>query len=140
MTQFDSTLRRVFVDTSAWLALESPSDGNHSRALQIQSALRSAGSFLFCTNYIVAETHGLVVSRAGRTRALSLLRDFDSGTVSVVRVEEEDEATARRIIDRYTDKDFSLVDATSFVVMEALDIRTAFAFDAHFSQYGFTML
>ncbi|RME55690.1 MAG: VapC toxin family PIN domain ribonuclease, partial [Caldilineae bacterium] len=34
----------------------------------------------------------------------------------------------------------SLVDCTSFVVMQQLGIDTAFAFDNHFKEQGFTLL
>jgi uncharacterized protein len=62
-----------------------------------------------------------------------------SSTV-VVRVRATDEASAKQILFRYDDKDFSFTDAISFVVMERLGIRTAFTFDRHFAQYGFTSL
>jgi len=35
---------------------------------------------------------------------------------------------------------YTLMDATSFVVMERLGITTAFAFDHHFRQYGFVIM
>jgi predicted nucleic acid-binding protein len=54
-------------------------------------------------------------------------------------VTEEDELRAKTILLRYADKDFSYVDATSFAVMERLGLQTAFAFDEHFMQYGFTV-
>ena len=41
---------------------------------------------------------------------------------------------------QYQDKDFPLVDAISFSVMERLGISVAFAFDQHFTQYGWTAL
>jgi len=36
----------------------------------------------------------------------------------------------------YADKRWSFTDCTSKVVMERLGIRTAFAFDHHFKQFG----
>ena len=41
---------------------------------------------------------------------------------------------------QYQDKDFPMVDAISFAVMERLGISVAFAFDQHFTQYGWTAL
>ncbi len=58
----------------------------------------------------------------------------------VERITPEDEEKAGEIIRRYTYKSFSYTDATSFVVMERLGIKEAFAFDPHFRQYGLKLL
>ena len=58
----------------------------------------------------------------------------------VERVSEEDELKAKAIIAGCTDKTFSFTDATSFAVMERLGIKTVFAFDPHFQQYGFQVI
>ena len=47
---------------------------------------------------------------------------------------------ARTILRQYSDKGFSLLDATSFAVMERLGIDTALSFDKHFAQYRWTVL
>src|SRR5690349_20496538 len=130
----------VFIDTSAILALASSSDGAHSRARTIELTLRRTRTQFICTNYIVAEPHRLAVGRVGRQKAFTLLQAFDTLPFSVIRASEEDEAAARAIIERYTDKAFSLVDAISFVVMDSLGIGSAFTFDDHFAQYGFATL
>jgi predicted nucleic acid-binding protein len=57
-----------------------------------------------------------------------------------VWVTPADVERAKAIIYQYDDRDFSLTDATSFAVMERLRIPTAFTFDRHFAQYGFTVL
>ena len=51
-----------------------------------------------------------------------------------------DEEKAKEIIRRYADKTFSYTDATSFAVMERLNVRSAFGFDPHFRQYGLVLL
>lgn len=58
----------------------------------------------------------------------------------LLRVTEADEERAVAIINQYDDKDFSYVDATSFVVMECLGIDEGFNFDRHFRQYGWCVL
>lgn len=131
---------RVFVDSSAIYATVGRRDPNHSRARILDQALRQSDVELITTNFIVAEAHALILGRMNRTIALETLRRIDQGGLSVIRIEEEDELAARLIVERYTDKNFSLVDAMSFVVMDALGLRTAFAFDVNFRQYGFATL
>jgi uncharacterized protein len=40
---------------------------------------------------------------------------------------------------RREDKDYSLTDCISFIVMQRFAITTAFAFDRHFAQAGFVI-
>jgi len=55
----------------------------------------------------------------------------------MIKVELQNLEQAREIIARFPDQDFSLVDATSFAVMEREGIGTAFAFDLDFQIYRF---
>ena len=55
-------------------------------------------------------------------------------------MQRADVARARAIIYRYSDKQFSLTDATSFVLMERHRIGTALTTDHNFVQYGFQLL
>ncbi len=89
------------------------------------------------TNFIVAESHALLLARIGADFARRWLA---TNVWTIDRVTEEDEGEARQIIQRYTDKTFSYADATSLAVMKRRAIKTAFAFDPHFRQYGFQLL
>ncbi len=80
------------------------------------------------------------MSRLGAAIGRRFLLDMQHGNTVVVRVRAADEERAREIVFRYGDKDFSLADAISFVVMERLHIHQAFTFDQHFAQYGFSAL
>jgi len=132
--------RRVFVDTSAYVALALSSETDHADAQAIAKQLMSERRPLFTTNFILAETHALFLARAGREVALRALDQIESSTTTVVRVSAADEQRARAVLRRYDDKHFSLTDATSFAVMERLRMREAFTFDRHFEQYGFIVL
>jgi predicted nucleic acid-binding protein len=128
---------RILADTSANYALLDRSDRNHARAVALARLMRRRHVTPLLTNFIVAETHGLMVSRLGA----GLARRWLFGNVwPIERVTTDDEARARDILRRYDDKSFSYVDATSFSVMERLGIRQAFAFDPHFEQYGLELL
>ena len=62
---------------------------------------------------------------------------MNSSSVSLLFLGEEAVHRAWRYFVRHEDKLYSLVDCTSFVVMEELGLREALAFDKHFAQAGF---
>ncbi len=128
---------RLFVDTSAYFALYSADDEFHARAVTVA---RAAHRRLFTTNYIVAETHALLLRRLGREVAAKFLAETEHSRTVYVRARLRDEQRAREIIFTHDDKDYTLTDATSFAVMERLRIGAAFTFDRHFAQYGFAVL
>ncbi|MCD6028248.1 MAG: PilT protein domain protein, partial [Thermomicrobiales bacterium] len=82
----------------------------------------------------------LALKRLGRAVATNFLQQIYVAETGIVRVRSADERRAREIITTQDDKDYTLTDATSFAVMERLRIGTAFTFDRHFVQYGFTVL
>jgi predicted nucleic acid-binding protein len=130
-------LERFFVDTSGVFSLLCRNDKNHSRA---EALLRHAGIEKWepvLTNFIVAETHALLLRRLGPEAARHWLLN---NAWPVERITEKDEKRARDIIANYVDKEFSYTDATSFAVMERLEIKKVFTFDRHFEQFGFIAL
>lgn len=131
---------RVLVDSSAYFAFADPRDGNYGKATAIATQLAKDQAHLFTTTFVVAETYSLLLSRLGRATAIRVLDQIDQGTTTVIRVSLRDERRGREILHHYDDKNFSLVDATSFAIMERLRITHVFAFDTHFEQFGFRIL
>lgn len=132
--------RRVFNDSSAYYALAAPDDDNHAAATVILNRLIAERRPSFTTNFVVAETHALVLNRRNRQLALRVLSQIDRSSTVIVRVSAADERRAREILAHYADKDFTLTDATSFAVMDRLRIPVAFTFDGDFAQYRFRLL
>jgi uncharacterized protein len=56
----------------------------------------------------------------------------DRGLIRIVGVAARDFQRGREIAREWADQAFSIVDCTSFALMERLDIRRAFALDRHF--------
>ncbi len=125
------------VDTSAVYALLDRSDNRHAEARSLLNHLRVVSAPILLTNFIVAECHALIARRLGPDLGRAWLRGL---VWPVERVTEEDENRAREIILTYEDKAFSYTDATTFALMERLNVRTVFAFDIHFAQFGFRLL
>jgi len=132
--------RRVLVDTSAYFALTDADDANHAAAFAIVTRLADERWRLFTTNFILAETHALLLARLDRGIALKVLQEINQSSTTIVRATRADERRALAILKQYQDKDFSYSDAVSFAIMERLRIPYSFAFDRHFAQYGFTIL
>jgi predicted nucleic acid-binding protein len=125
----------VFVDTSAFYALADASDRNHEQAKAAYGELTHAR--LLATDHILIECWFLIGSRLGRRAALRFWDGLRSGIVTMTEVTLHDLDRAREILERYSDQAFSLVDATSFAVMERVEVDSAFTFDSHFQVYRF---
>ena len=124
----------IFVDTSAWYALYSRRDANHSAAA---IAVRSFQDPLVTSDYVVDETLTLLRARGENARAIAFGRRMMAGrTVRVLRIEDQDFADAWNIFHGFQDKEWSFTDCTSRVVMQRLGIQYAFTFDDHFRQFG----
>ena len=130
---------RVFVDTSAFLAILNADDQNHDRAKRVWADLITRDALLICTNYVLVETFALVQHRLG----MQAVRVFQEDVLPVVNIEWVNEAhhgagvsailTAGR-------RQLSLVDCVSFEMMRQLGIDTAFVFDHHFEEQGFKII
>ncbi|MGD9637048.1 MAG: type II toxin-antitoxin system VapC family toxin [Pirellulales bacterium] len=124
----------IFVDTGAWFAVFSRRDVSHSAATTF---IRSIVEPLVTTDYVVDETLTLLRVRGERRRAIAFGdRVLNGGWAGIVRVDESDFAAAWTLFRSFQDKDWSFTDCTSRVVMERLNVQTAFAFDEHFRQFG----
>jgi len=129
---------RVFVDTSAFLALEDASDEHHQEAIRFRERELLAGSYeVVTTSYISDETLTLIRNRLGIQASIDFSRKIrKSRIVTIISVSREVEEKALDLFERYDDKNFSFTDCVSFVVMQDLGIQDAFTFDKHFAQMG----
>jgi uncharacterized protein len=125
--------RSVLWDSSAILALLDADDADHAQAVTVARQIASDRRPSFITNYIEAEAHALVLRKLGRAIARQWLL---TGGLPVVRATPGEEQTAKEILARRADKDWTLCDAISFAILDARRIARAFTFDRHFRQYG----
>jgi uncharacterized protein len=131
----------VFVDTSAWYAVQVVDDRWHEAAARALSTLVSAGVTLVTTSLVVGETYTLLRRTHDHAAAIGFVdRLASSARVLEVHADEAATRAAYELLRRFDDQAFSYVDAVSFVVMKRRRIRCAFAFDAHFATAGFTRI
>lgn len=131
---------RLFVDSSAWIALRNRRDQYHAEADRLfHEAVRRRIPFI-TTNLVVAEAHRLTLSRAGVGAARRVLEKIDaSPSVTVEFAGADAHARARHWIDHLSPHPITYADAISFAVMEATGCRTAISFDQDFVIAGFIL-
>lgn len=130
-------MRRVFVDTGAFVALRNRSEREHELARRTLRVLLAEGVRLFTSNFVVAETYTALLVRVGHAEAIAWGAHVRTGrAVELVRVDEDVEDDAWTLLTSHSDKAWSFVDATSFALMARDGADEAFAFDRHFRQRG----
>lgn len=123
----------LFVDTSVWYAALDRSDRSHEAA---RSLLTHHGP-LAVTDHILVETHRLAASRLGGHVADAFLRNVLGGSAAVEIVGLADLERAAAVREAYADQHFSLVDCTSFVVMERLRLTRVASFDDDYAVFRY---
>lgn len=127
---------RVFIDTSAFLAILNADDRYHKKAKEKWFELIASETALFCNNYILVETFALVQNRLG----MDALRTFNDDILPLVNIDWVEEQTHKGgVIALLTTsrKRLSMVDCVSFETMRRLEIKKVFTFDPHFAGQGF---
>lgn len=133
--------RKVFVDTSAWLALVNKSDAAHQKAKKVRDALLKDQIQFVVTNYVMVEIANALCRIPHRETAVKLINIIEmTENIQIVEIDKEIYKEAWRVYSTYLDKEWSLTDCTSFEVMRARRITEAFTTDKHFEQAGFNVL
>jgi len=127
---------KLFVDTGAFIALTDADGENHKAAAAFYRNTKEKGTRFVTTNFVVCETMNYLRARISHNIAVFFRENLKkSGFIEMVTVTPSIEEAAFTIFKRYTDKDFSFTDCTSFSIMRSLKLKRAFAFDKHFEQF-----
>lgn len=123
----------TFIDTSAFYAALDLDDSEHERA----RAVLGTGEDKVTTDHVLVELWRALRSRFDSRRADVAIERIVDGPAQVELVGIADIQVGLGIGDDFPDQDFSLVDRTSFAVMNRLGVSTVATFDHHFSVYRF---
>lgn len=131
----------VFVDSAAWIALLHSGDSLHARAVEVYRELINEGRKPLTTSLVLVEVASAFSTSARRHLAVEL-RERYRGT-QIGELVWIDEGLTERGWELYRsrpDKEWSLVDCTSFTVMRERGITEALTSDHHFEQAAFKKL
>lgn len=131
----------LFVDTSGWANYVDSQDSLHPVVVTLVQRVITRRQRLVTTNYIIAELVSLLSSRYHfpRSQVITAINSIKKeAVVEIVYIERFFDNEAWKLLEARPDKEWSLVDATSFVVMKRFGMTQALTTDHHFAQAGFT--
>lgn len=131
-------MRCVFADTYYFCAVANQQDECHERAMRFA---QNYNGIILTTEWVLAEVgdaYSRPLWRPSFLTTLQLLREDPRATV--VEATHELFERAVNLFAKRPDKDWSLTDCTSFLVMEDYGAVEALTADRHFTQAGFAIL
>ncbi len=128
-------MKRVFADSNYFLALLNNRDELHPRAKEITP---SVSGCLLTTTWILSEVLDALCKLAYRKLATDFVNDLRSDPdVIIFPATQELFDAGLELFSKRIDKEWSLTDCISFVVMEQNKLHEALSADHHFQQAGF---
>ena len=135
-------MNEVFVDPSGWASFFIGTDPHHAKASTLMTQWHQQSRRVVTTNYVLSELIALFTRfRVQRSIVLDYIETIRSVTwVDIVHINEALDTAAWQLLANRLDKEWSLVDCASFVVMEKRSLTEALTTDQHFEQAGFVQL
>jgi len=127
----------VFADTFFYLALLNDDDAAHGRALAESKVSRP----IVTSEFVLLELGNACARAEDHADFLAVVDGMRaSPRISIVPLDSELLERSLQLMATRPDKDWSLTDCTSFVVMQDAGINEALTGDRHFEQAGFKAL
>ncbi|MBN2578499.1 MAG: type II toxin-antitoxin system VapC family toxin [Pirellulales bacterium] len=130
--------RVVFLDTAYAIAISSPKDEFHEKALVLADQLVKQDARLVTTRAVMVEIGNSLAKQKYRKAAVELLQSLENDPkVEIFPVTEELYQQGFNLYRQREDKEWGLTDCISFVVMKDLGLSEALTPDEDFTQAGF---
>ena len=130
-------MKKLFVDTGAFLAKEIAADQHHASATKCWGQAKNA--VLFSSEHVLDECVTLLARRTSYANASGWGKDaLDSG-IEWLQTQPSDWNSAFDLMRKYADQGVSFTDCLSFVLMKRAGVKDVFGFDRHFDSSGFRL-
>lgn len=133
----------LFVDTSGWANYLIKSEPFYVETSKLLQQCFTNKVELVTSNYILTELSSLLYSplRVTKSQQIKILDVIKTASwVKVVHIDQAAEQRAYQLWKSRSDKNWSLIDCSSFVLMQDEGITKAITSDHHFEQAGFIQL
>jgi uncharacterized protein len=134
-------MAEVFLDTAYAIALSTPRDSFHEKAVALSRQLETSATRLVTTQAVMLEIGNTFSDLRNRHMSVELLESFETDpSIEIVPISQSLFDKAFHLYKNRLDKEWGLTDCISFVVMTERNITDALTTDRHFSQAGFRVL
>ncbi|MEN3335429.1 MAG: uncharacterized protein V7641_4794 [Blastocatellia bacterium] len=131
----------LFLDTAFAIALSSPKDEHHEKALRLAEQLEIEGTRLLTTRAVVLEIGNALSKQRYRKASVELLESLEQDPkVEIIPMTEDLYERGFELYQSRPDKEWGITDCVSFVVMQERGVTEALTTDEHFEQAGFKAL
>ncbi|NLF73740.1 MAG: type II toxin-antitoxin system VapC family toxin [Candidatus Anammoximicrobium sp.] len=131
-------MKTVFADSFYFLALWNAEDRGHAKALAFTNDYHEA---MLTTDWVVVELGDALARPPNRERFLRLFRVLQrQPELTIIPASRSLLHDGLKLYENRPDKDWSLTDCISFVVMQQEGVTEALTGDKHFEQAGFVAL
>ena len=131
-------MKAVFADAFYFVALLNRADQHHSKAIAAARELRHG---IVTTEWVLAEFADALAESASRRLVRPFIQDLEQDTnVRIIKTDTEPFHRGLHLYHERLDKDWSLTDCISFVVMKDEGLTDALTGDKDFEQAGFVAL
>ena len=130
-------MKKLFVDTGAFLAKEIVADQHHRDAVMFWTQIADRGFRLYSTEHVLDETATFLGRRVHYAWAADWGGDVLAAGIEWLSALPDDYQEAFKLMRKFADQGVSYTDCVSFALMKRENIREVFAFDQHFSAAGF---
>lgn len=132
--------KSIFIESSAFVALNDSSDILHDQADAISESLYNKQvTFLTGTN-VLLEVVTLLSQRASHKEAVAFLELIRNSSTTIIHPDEELILKAEELFKQQTSKNVSYSDCVSFAMMRERHVNIVFSFDHGYKKNGFNLI
>jgi len=130
-------MKRIFVDTGAFVAKEIVGDQHHALAFRCWKEIEAGGYQVVSSEHVFDESVTLIARRSHYAWAAEWGNDVLDAGIEWLRADVAEWRQALLIMRKFADQGVSFTDCLSAALMKRLGLKRVFGFDRHFEALGF---
>ena len=131
---------RVFIDTSAFIALTIASEAKHSQCLTKYQEYKQSNSLFYTNHLVLSELYTRLLYDAGKTACAKIIAKINDlrheGKIKVFQLDSGIFAQAEKIMLQFAEHKLSFTDATICSMMKEYKLDEIFTLDTDFRKVG----